>query len=207
MASIEPIDDMEDVQMEEGQKGKDEVVGKQQENKLENEQETAEGGSKVLCSKRCKTASVIVAVVLIVAAIIIGVVFGVQNSNDNGNSVASGNGNPYQVDIQWQASTYDGWSFGFVGPYATSATVKSGGEAWDNNKEFKIKLTLQGGNKAIVKAELHQSGEAHHVCCTHELKAGVVQIDSGFGEWGGVMTCKCPNLWYDHQIRAKVSSL
>lgn len=191
MASIEPIDDMEDVQMEEGQKGKD--------------QETVEGGSKVLCSKRCKIASVIVAVVLIVAAIIIGVVFGVQNSNDNGNS-ESGNGNPYKVDLQWQASTYDGWSFGFVGPYATSATVKNGGEAWDNNKEFKIKLTLQGGNKAIVKAELHQSGEAHHVCCTHEL-AGVVQIDSGFGEWGGIMTCKCPNLWYDHQIRAKVSTL
>jgi hypothetical protein len=146
--------------------------------------------------------------VLIVAAIIIGIVFGVQNSNGNGNGGGSGSGNPYQVDVQWQAQTYDGWSFGFVGPYATSATVKNGGEAWDDNKEFKIKLNLQGEDNAFVKAELHQSGkESYHVCCAHELQAGVAQIDSGFGEWGGVMSCKCPDLWYDHQIRAKVSAL
>lgn len=201
MASIEPIDDMEDVQMEEWQKEKEKVVDLEQptnaEGKQENKkQETVEGGNKVIRGKRCKIASIIVAVMLIVAAIIIiGVVFG------------RGSGNPYQVDVQWQAQTWDGWSFGFVGPYATSATVKNGGEAWDDNKEFKIKLNLQGEDNAVVKAELHQSGESYHVCCAHELQAGVAQIDSGFGEWGGVMSCKCLDLWYDHQIRAKVSTL
>ena len=83
MASIEPIDDMEDVQMEEeeGQKEKEKVVDLEQptnaKDKQENKkQETVEGGNKVICGKRCKIASISVAVVLIVAAIIIGVVFG-----------------------------------------------------------------------------------------------------------------------------------
>ena len=135
------------------------------EGKQENKkQEKVEGGNKVICGKRCKIASISVAVVLIVAAIIIGVVFG------------SGSGNPYQVDVQWQAQTWDGWSFGFVGPYATSATIKNGGEAWDDNKEFKIKLNLQGEDNAVVKAELHQSGKSHHVCCAHELQAGLHRL-------------------------------
>ena len=52
MASIEPIDDMEDVQMEEGQKEKEKVVDPEQptnaEGKQENKkQETVEGGNKV----------------------------------------------------------------------------------------------------------------------------------------------------------------
>ena len=51
MASIEPIDDMEDVQMEEGQKEKEKVVDLEQptnaEGKQENKkQESVEGGTK-----------------------------------------------------------------------------------------------------------------------------------------------------------------
>ena len=73
--------------MEEGQKEKEKVVDLEQptnaEGKQENKkQESVEGGNKVICGKRCKNASIIVAIVIIVAAIIIGVVFGLQNSGN-----------------------------------------------------------------------------------------------------------------------------
>ena len=167
------------------------------------QKEQGEEGDKSnegFCSKKgCKIAMLVVAILLVVAAIVIGIVFGLQNKKPDDSY--------YNVDLQWQALTFDGWSFGFVGPYGTRVNIKDGGEAWDSRKEFKVKLDIQE-NKAFVKAELHQSGnEDHHVCCTHELHAGAAVIDSYYGAWGTVKKCSCPKIYYDHQIRAKVSTL
>ena len=206
MASIQPIDKMEAGQQEDEAESEPAASLEQMEKKWNaaisnSKQEQEEQDSEGICGrKRCRVATMIVVITLVVAAIVIGIVVG-SNGSDTDDS--------YDVDVQWQAQTYNGWNFGFVGPYGTSSTVKDRGEAWDDKKEFKVKLDVQEDGKAIVKAELHQSGKkAHHVCCSHELQAGVAVIDSGYyGEWGNVKSCKCSEIWYDHQIRAKVSTL
>lgn len=207
MARIEPIEKMEEGQKESAAESERAPVEETEKkwnaaianSKTKEEEEEGDESNEGFCSKkRYKIASVVI-FVLIVAAIVIGIVVGLHNKKPVDSY--------YNVDLQWQAQTFDGWSFGFVGPYGTSVNIKDGGEAWDSKKEFKVKLDIQD-NKAFVKAELHQSGnEDHHVCCTHELHAGAAVIDSYYGAWGTIKTCRCPKIYYDHQIRAKVSTL
>lgn len=223
MTSIQPIEDVEAGQKEDEANSEPDAPVEQMEKKWKSagsnqrasglqtassKREQEEQASEDSCSskKRCRIVAIIVVIVLVIAAIIIGILVS-KGSDTNTDTDIYSLAHSYQVDIQWQAQTYDGWNFGFVGPYGTSSTVKDGGEAWDDKNEFKIKLDVQEDDKAIVKAELHQGKEAHHVCCSHELQAGVAVIDSNYGGWGSVMKCRCSEIWYDHQIRAKVSTL
>ena len=158
--------------------------------------------------RRCCIIWSVVVAVLVVAAIVLGVVFGVvlkkDSKEDSSHSSSIRGTTPtYKVDIQWQAQTFNGMSFGFVGPYATDVTLKHGDEKWDLHNEFKVKLDVQGNGQATVKSEVH------HICCAHELEAGSsITVDSGsWSSWGSIKTCKCNSLWYDHQIRAKVTMI
>mmetsp|Transcript_15825 Transcript_15825/g.34254 ORF Transcript_15825/g.34254 Transcript_15825/m.34254 type:complete len:87 (+) Transcript_15825:1384-1644(+) len=70
-------------------------------------------------------------------------------------------------------------------------------------REKGIRFDVQDDGKATVKSEVH------HICCVHDLEAGGnIIVDSGsYGNWGGIKNCRCNNLWYDHQIRAKVTKM
>ncbi|KAL7548632.1 hypothetical protein ACHAWF_011901 [Thalassiosira exigua] len=117
-------------------------------------------------------------------------------------SAAGSGGASYRVEIHWQAQTFDGWTYSFL-EYGTHAIVQEGGEAWDANREIKVKLDVEDNGKAMVKTEVH------HICCAHEMEAGGnINVDSGsWGSWGSTKNCRCEQLWYDHQVRAKVTKV
>mmetsp|Transcript_15825 Transcript_15825/g.34251 ORF Transcript_15825/g.34251 Transcript_15825/m.34251 type:complete len:169 (+) Transcript_15825:99-605(+) len=138
-ASIKPIDELWEIELG---KSKSEV---------EEEQTTIDKQDEKSVSRRCWIIAIVITVVMIAAAVVLGIVFGVVKKD--GSSVGSSfgsSGQPYNVEIHWQASTYDGWKYGFV-EWGTNAIVPDGGEAWDEKKEFGLTFKTTAKRLSRVK--------------------------------------------------------
>ena len=145
-----------------------------------------------------------------IAAVVLDIVFGVvlKDSPATERSGPSGGGPSYKVEVHWQASTYVWGVYGFI-EYGTEATLKdggAGGEGWNDSHEVKIFLDVQDDGTTVAKSEVYGGDD---FCCTNLLIAGNTKVSSGSnGDWGPIQTtCSCTDIWYDEQIRVKVTMI